>query len=86
MSKFPHEMTDAEIRALPVGPFKTVDESLTHEDRSNGMCGMLKRRVLKTNGVALGLDSACIWADPSTGEHFSFGQWDTGEWYRQIFD
>jgi hypothetical protein len=80
--KRPKDMTDSELKALPIGPIEERFEPYTAEDVAAGARG--RGRMVPTGRRAKHSayqpdDIFAAWID---GRHWSFGQFTDGTWYR----
>ena len=80
----PKDMTDAELEALPVGPFVKHRREVTPEERARGIHGrwIEWEECRAMRATAWGLDDIFGWRDRE-GRLWDFGQWADGSWFKQ---
>lgn len=82
--KRPKDMTHAELKALPIGPYREIREPITLEDIERGLCGKYKIRLEAMDVVVepyRGDDIIGAWID---GRCWTFGRLRDGSWFRQM--
>lgn len=81
----PKDMTEAELEALPIGPFIQHERPLTKEDWDKGMRGRTVVTVeypqMKISAWVSG-DDIMLWRD-AEGQAWMFGQWADGTWFKE---
>lgn len=84
MNRRPRDMSNAELEALPVGPYIERIEPLTEADYAAGRVGKTKTtyEYRPVRVVTHEPDDMLAWRDKG-GNLWTFGQWEDGSWYRQ---
>lgn len=83
--KRPRDMTDAELEALPTGPFVMHERQWTREE---ALAGKARGRSLvwaeypPIRATAYEPDDIFAWSD-AKGDIWDFGQWADGTWFKQ---
>lgn len=82
--KRPKDMTPAELRALPIGPWEERFEPWTEADIRTGKIGRGRMvRTCRKVRVHHYLPDDIL-AAPIDGRLWTFGQFDDGQWFRQV--
>lgn len=81
--KRPRDMTESELRALPIGPLQEKEVPLTEEDRANGMVGKSKIVPVQRSVMASYHEPDDIMGAVIDGVTYTFGQFSDGTWFRQ---
>lgn len=83
VSRRPSDMTDAELAALPRGPFVRRRRGITREDWDAGKRGRWieweEAPEVRVNPIRPG--DIFAWVD-ANGYVWDFGQWATGQWFK----
>lgn len=81
---FPRHLSDEQKAALPIGPYIEHMRPITAEDRANGKRGRFVMTIEspKVTFQTPKPDDPICWRDQN-GDSWTFGQWESGAWFKQ---
>lgn len=84
MDKRPRDMTRAELRALPIGPWEERFEPWTMADIEAGKVGRGRMILTGREVVATAYQPDDIICAPIEGRLWIFGRFADGQWFRSL--